>query len=131
MKFIHHQTFQKEFNKFVIQQMHCNVFEVQNILEDFQRLLEAHFERVIPISPNCFGRAISTSGYEIYWYKLIIPKCNLRKTQFPKTYLSKKNDVISFLSLGTHINNYDDSQLKAIAIKRFEEILELLNTDLQ
>jgi hypothetical protein len=79
-------------------------------------------------TPKHMGIAQGFGGFTVYWIHLVIPGCNLSRTQFPKAYFYKSDGHISFLCLDSHMQNYKDAKLRIVAGDRLKEITEVIKT---
>ena len=69
--------------------------------------------------------SVNNTG-DIEMWKVHCAVKGLRKNQRPRIYFFKYfENKISFLCFGTHLNNYDDQKLRAEAINRAKEILDI------
>lgn len=128
MDFQHHPSFLEELDKFV--RKHCyNGITVEIALKHIENLLISHFERKCSISPNHLGRAPGFGAYTIYFYRLFIGNCNLRRTQHPKSYFYMQESTISILCCDSHIDDYKDAKLRDTAKERLHEMLEVFKSE--
>lgn len=123
--FKHHPQFLSELNDFI--QKHASGRTTsEQTMNYLQNLLDKHFcEHSPQFTPKHLGQAEGFDGYLVYWFHMVIPNAGLSRTQNPKTYFLKNNDIISFLCLDSHLQNYKDEKLRKIAKKRLFEIMEI------
>ena len=118
-----HCHFPKEWEKF------CRKFvEGGKAIIELEKLLEKHFggNSGPVIGPKSIYLANNTGDLEIW--KVHCAVKGLRKNQRPRIYLLKYHKhKISFLCFGTHTDNYDDQKLRAVAISRAKEILDIMD----
>lgn len=96
-------------------------------MQETENLLTTHFCRFPQFTPKNFGLAPGTGAYNIYFLKrLVIGNSGLTKKKHPKSYLLMLDHKIGFLCLDSHADNYKDSKLRNIAIKRAEELFPVL-----
>ena len=116
-----HSDFLKEWKKF------CRKFvEGNKAIIDLEQLLKKHFsDNSGPvIGPKSLYLTNNTGDIEMW--KVYCAVKGLRKNQRPRIYFFKHSEnKISFLCFGTHLDNYDDQKLRAEAINRAKEILNI------
>lgn len=123
MDFKHHPKFLSEMDDFV--QRFCNgKTDSEKALQYIENLLEKHFSSTesFLFSSKHLGKAPGFEGLPVYWLHMIITDTNLSRTQMPKAYFYRIQGRLSILCLGTHVKNYDDGKLRAVAKKRLTEI---------
>lgn len=126
--FTHHPSFIKELEEFVGKHGSQDA-STDEAINNIQRLLFIHFYNKSPMfTPKHLGQAQGFNAFTIFWIHMVIPNCNLSRTQLPKAYFYKTDNHISFLCLDSHIQNYKDSKLRSIATKRLQEMIEVLKT---
>lgn len=125
--FVHHSSFINELNEFITKHGN-NEASSEEAMSNFQRLLTIHFYMNLGprFSAKHLGQAEGFGGYSVYWFHMVVPNCKLSRTQFPKAYLYKNENHISFLCLNSHLQNYKDSKLRNVANQRLQEIIEVL-----
>ncbi len=124
--FLTHPNFSQELDDFL---SHHGVQQTtaEEVLEHHERLFLQHFYNSSPMFTNKhLGPAQGFSGFEVYWLHMVIPNSNLSRTQMPKSYFYKTENHISFLCLNSHLQNYKDSKLRAVATKRLSDMLEVI-----
>ena len=126
MKFHHHPKFLDELDKFIGKSCSGNA-SVELTLKYIEKLIEGYLVDPSSISPKLIGRAQGFGGHYVYWFKIMIPNGGLRKTQNPKSYFYHNDDLMSFLCLDSHIQNYKDSKLRKVAQNRLDDIIQSLN----
>lgn len=126
--FAHHPNFIQELDQFINKQGSQDASSEETI-NNIQKLLFKHFYDKIPMfTQKHLGQAQGFSGFSVFWLHMVIPNCNLSRTQLPKAYFYKTDGHISFLCLDSHIQNYKDSKLRTIAIRRLQEMVDVLKT---
>ncbi len=126
--FVHHSSFFIELEEFV-SKYGSSSSSLEESLSNIQKLLVTHFYNHSPMfTPKHMGVAQGFSGFTVFWIHLVIPGCNLSRTQFPKAYFYKTDGHISFLCLDSHMQNYKDSKLRMMAGNRLKEIVEVIKT---
>lgn len=127
--FVHHPRFIQELVEFI--DNHCSASSVEETISNIERLLVKHFhDKNVSFTPKHLGMAQDFSGFTVYWLHMVIPNSDISRTQLPKAYFYKTDSHISFLCLGSHIQNYKDAKLRKIAEERLKEIAEVLKTHL-
>jgi len=120
-----HSRFDKEWEKF------CNKHtEGKKALEQLKRLLKKQFDDSSPdvIGPKSIWRVPHTGDINIW--KVICAIKGLKKKQSPRIYLAKHHkNIITFLCFNSHIQNYKNGELRAIAIKRAKEIINFYKSE--
>ena len=116
-----HSSFLKEWKKF------CRKFiDGDKAIIELEKLLKKHFDGNLNpvIGPKSLYSVNSTSDIEMWKVHCAIK--GLRKNQRPRIYFFKHSEnKISFLCFGTHLDNYNDQKLRAEAINRAKEILDI------
>ena len=116
-----HNSFLKEWKKF------CRKFiEGNKAIIDLEQLLKKHFNNNFGpvIGPKSLHLTNNTGDIEMW--KVYCAVKGLRKNQRPRIYFFKHSEnKISLLCFGTHLNNYDDQKLRAEAVDRAKEILNI------
>lgn len=124
-EYYHHPSFVKELEDFIA--AHCNsTSSATQTISDTQRLLKIHFQGTYgpQVSKKHLGQAEGFGAYNVYWLHLQIPNSGLSRTQQPKAYFYR-GEKLSFLCLGSHVDNYKDDKLRKLAKQRLNEILEI------
>lgn len=124
--FAHHPKFLQEIDEFISKR--CNsVASAEEAIGNIERLLVSHFyNKILAFTPKHFGIAQGFGGFTVYWLHTVIPNSGLSRTQLPKAYFYKSDGHISFLCLNSHVQNYQDSKLRIIALARLQETIEML-----
>lgn len=127
--FVNHPHFLKELEEFIAHHGGLTTVSPEETLGNIEKLLTKHFYDKVPMfTGKHMGQAQGFKGFPVYWLHLVIPNCNLSRTQLPKVYLYKSDLHICFLCLDSHLQNYKDAKLRKVAEKRLMEILEVLKT---
>ena len=119
-----HYIFSKEWKKF------CRKFiEGNKAIIDLEQLLKKHFDSNSgPVIGSKSLYSVNNTG-DIEMWKVHCAVKGLRKNQRPRIYFFKHSEnKISFLSFGTHLDNYDDQKIRDKAIDRAKEILNVHKT---
>ena len=123
----HHPQFLLELEEFISK--HCaGTTDASQTIRHIENLLDTHFCKKSPMfTQKHLGLAQGFDGYPVYFLHMMIPNSGLSRTQQPKAYFFYNKTYLSFLCLGSHIENYKDSKLRKIALTRLVEILKALN----
>ncbi len=116
-----HYRFLKEWEKF------CRKFIDGNkgIIE-LEKLLRKHFDGNLDPAIGAKSLYLVNNTGDIEMWKVHCAIKGLKKNQRPRIYFFKHSEnKISFLCFGTHLNNYNDQKLRAEAINRAKEILDI------
>ena len=129
--FVHHPSFIKELVGFIAKHGSQSA-SADEAIDNIEKLLLVHFYNKSPMfTPKHLGSAQGFGGFTVFWIHLVIPNCGLSRTQLPKAYFLKTDDHISFLCLNSHLQNYKDSKLRAIASERLKEMTDVIKTHIQ
>lgn len=122
----HHPQFIAELEKFISK--HCSgTTDSSQTIKHIENLLNTHFCKKSPMfTPKHLGLAPGFDGYPVYFLHMMIPNSGLSRTQQPKAYFFYNQSQLSFLCLGSHVDNYKDSKLRKVALERLTEMLEVL-----
>ncbi|MCC6131441.1 MAG: hypothetical protein IT186_16095 [Acidobacteria bacterium] len=117
--FFRHPGFEREADRF--RKKHPAFDEA---LDSLKRLLEKQFDPDDPVQVIASGLyRIEVRETETVW-KVHAHTAGLKRNQAPRVYFSQTKSSITFLAMGTHIENYDDGELRAKAMERLDEVLE-------
>lgn len=118
--FVHHPGFDAEGARF--RKKH-RTFDAD--LRRLKALLGAHFGRPPRhcIGPNSLYavQKWADDGWELWKVHCVV--VGLSSGQRPRIYFAKFSDSIALLCMDSHIEDYDDAELRARALKRLEELL--------
>ncbi|MDR2703901.1 MAG: hypothetical protein LBB58_06120 [Cellulomonadaceae bacterium] len=118
MRWLSHRQFDSEFK--TLAKRH-NGLEIG--FDNAKRLLAIQFDQDRPqtvIAPGKLHRVHSDADFEMW--KLEMAVRNLRPNQFPRIWFAQQTRLIAFLSIRSHVDNYDDSAVRQEAIARFAEL---------
>ncbi len=120
LEFILHPNFQKETAK------HKKRFSnLDGDIKKFERLCEIQFHPITPrpiIAPGKLHRRTENAVWQIWKVELVVTKTNLRPNQFPRVWFAVEGSKIAFLCIQTHMDNYKDNDIDAIASERVKDI---------
>lgn len=120
LDFIYHAKFEKEIA--ALRRRFCNIDEAIKI---FQRLCDVQFNPSSPksiIAPAKLHRVTQNDIWSLWKIELAVPKSNLRPNQFPRLWFCVQGGKIAFLCIATHIDNFSDNIMAAIALERATDI---------
>jgi hypothetical protein len=117
MIFSSHPKFDKELGTF-LKKHHKDdgwLFKLQN-------LLTSNYEkRTVNLSQEVIPPVGAYEGYKVHKVHMVIG--GISKNDRPRVCFAIKDSTIIFLCFGTHIDNYKNSVLVAIAIERIKEFI--------
>lgn len=91
----------------------------------FERLCEHQFNPENPqqcIAPAKLHRVTQHSTWTMWKTELVLVKSGLRPNQFPRLWFAVQGATISFLCMGTHVENYRDGEMDRLALIRVTEM---------
>lgn len=110
LKFIEHTVFQKEYLNF------SNKYYSNSDLQHLKNVLNFQFNPINPkliIGPGKIHRVKVCENCEIWKVEMSVK--GLRKNQSPRIWLAVAGDTLAFLTIKTHIDNYDDNEVNRFA----------------
>jgi len=116
IKFLYHDEIQKE-----IAALERRFATIHDGFAAFERLCLVQFSPTNPkqvIAPAKLHRINQNDIWTIWKIELVVPKSGLRPNQWPRAWFAVKGEVIVFLCIATHIDNYDDEKLDRLALSR-------------
>lgn len=120
IRFVCHDGLQQELKK-----LQKRFRTLNEGLEKFKKLCEAQFHPTHPttvIGPGKLHRVVENATWAIWKIELVIPDSGLRPSQFPRLWFAVKGDVIVFLCIGVHADNYDNNEMDRLATSRATEM---------
>jgi hypothetical protein len=120
MIFKTHQSFVNEYKK-----IGKKVANLDKSFAAAQKLLAEQFDPTQPnepIAPAKLHHIRHFDSFRLYKMEVVALKSGLRPNQFPRVWFALSAEVITFLTIQTHQNNYQDNQINDLAIKRYNEI---------
>lgn len=120
IQFMRHDGFEKEQRK-----LSRRFHGFDEGLKKFERICQTQFHPTLPrsvIGPGKLHRLTENTIWTLWKIELVIPGSGLRQSQFPRLWFAVKGDIIAFLCIGAHADNYDDNTMDALAIERATEI---------
>ncbi len=91
----------------------------------FELLCQKQFHPVRPqqvIGPGKLHRISQNEIWALWKVEMVVPGAGLRPNQYPRVWFGVKGDVIAFLCMGTHIDNYDDGEMDRCAKSRISDV---------
>ncbi|MDR1440286.1 MAG: hypothetical protein LBJ10_09910 [Clostridiales bacterium] len=89
-----------------------------------KKLLAAQFAADCPkraIHPGKIHHVASVPGWDVW--KVEVVSRGLRPGQWPRMWFAVSESSIALLAIGTHIQNYSDNGMEAVALGRLSELL--------
>ncbi|MFH1201064.1 MAG: hypothetical protein V1484_01905 [bacterium] len=120
IEFLYHDGIKKE-----IAALERRFRNIQESFSIFERLCESQFNPVSPqqvIAPAKLHRITQNDIWTIWKTELVIPKSNLRPSQYPRMWFAVKGAIIAFLCISSHIDNYKDVEVDTIAVSRVTDL---------
>jgi len=87
----------------------------------FERLCEKQFNPANPqqvIAPAKLHRVTQNDIWTLWKIELVIPNSGLRPNQWPRMWFVVKGEIIVFLCVSSHIDNYKDEKIDRLALSR-------------
>ena len=115
-QFLYHDGVEKE-----IAALEGRFSTIRAGLEAFERLCEVQFHPINPktvIAPAKLHRVKQNEIWSLWKIELAIPGSGLRPNQWPRMWFAVKGNVIVFLCIATHVDNYDDEAMNRRALDR-------------
>jgi hypothetical protein len=104
-------------------------YPVDKSIEYLTNLLETHFNSKVQEKPLSNNIHLAEKTESLPIYKTIIAIPGLRSGQCPRVYLLIVATTMIFLCADDHSNNYKDSELRAEAIARAKESIDILHLE--
>ncbi|OGE30541.1 hypothetical protein A2631_00010 [Candidatus Daviesbacteria bacterium RIFCSPHIGHO2_01_FULL_44_29] len=119
IEFLYHDGIQKE-----IAALGRRFSTIRDGLSAFQRLCEVQFNPTDPrqvIAPAKLHRITQNDIWTLWKTELVIPNSGLRPNQWPRMWFVVKGAIIAFLCMSSHIDNYNDEDMKRLALSRVSD----------
>ena len=116
IEFLYHEDIQKE-----IATLERRFRTLGAGLSSFERLCEVQFNPTNPrqvIAPAKLHRVTQNDIWALWKIELVIPNSGLRPNQWPRIWFAVKGAIIVFLCISTHVDNYNDEDMKRVALLR-------------
>lgn len=115
-----HRSFEAEFKAIAKRQR-----DLDESFEAAKKLLGVQFDESDPrqvIAPAKIHRLCVSDVYELW--KIEVAVKHLRPSQFPRVWFSLQPNLISFLAIRSHVDNYSDDSVQRQAADRFNELMK-------
>lgn len=119
IKFLYHNNIQKE-----ITSLGRRFRTLRDGLSTFERLCEVQFHPISPqqvITPAKIHRIVQNNLWTLWKTELVIPHSGLRPNQWPRLWFVVKGEIIVFLCISSHVDNYDDEKINNLALSRVSD----------
>lgn len=116
LEFIYHDGVEKE-----IAALERRFRTIREGLSIFERLCEKQFHPINPqqvISPGKLHRVSQNDIWTLWKAELVMPNSGLRPNQWPRVWFAVKGGILVFLSIGSHVDNYDNNEMDILASSR-------------
>jgi hypothetical protein len=117
MQWLEHDAFTREFKK-----LGKKYAAADQGLKAVKKLLAVQFDPIDPrevIAPAKIHRRHQNAVWELWKIEMMI--VGLRPSQWPRVWFVVSGDTITFLTAGTHMQNYDDNAMDKIALQRISD----------
>ncbi|MFZ3100052.1 MAG: hypothetical protein WA103_02345 [Minisyncoccales bacterium] len=116
MEFLYHEGMQKE-----IAALERRFATIRDGFSIFERLCLVQFNPTNPrqvVAPAKLHRVTQNNIWSLWKVELVIPKSGLRPNQWPRVWFAVRGEIIVFLCVAIHMDNYDDEKMNRIALSR-------------
>ncbi len=120
IEFLYHDGIQKE-----IAVLERRFRRIRDGFTIFERLCGEQFHPTDPkqvIAPAKLHRITQNDIWTLWKIELVIPDSDLRPNQYPRMWFAVKGAIIAFLCISTHIDNYNDIEMKQLALSRVTDL---------
>lgn len=117
LNFLQHDDFIREYEAFAAK-YHCH-----KDFEFLKKLLLVHYDPIKPIQvigPGKLHRVKECEGWVLWKIEMAVK--GLRKNQSPRVWFAIEGDTLAFLTIKSHIDNYDTNQADRLAEGRVTDI---------
>lgn len=121
IEFRYHDGFEKEIAALEKRRLRF----IRKSLEGFQQLCEFHFHPTAPeprIAPGKLHHITQNNTWSMWKTELPIIGSGLRPNQYPRIWFAQSGEIIAFLCVASHIDNYNDEEMNQIALSRVGDI---------
>lgn len=122
MQFLYHDSLDKEITR--LERSKIRPLREQGF-KAFERLCQLQFHPTSPqqvIGPGKLHCITQNDAWTLWKVELVVPNAGLRPNQYPRVWFAHKGASIAFLCIGTHMENYDNSEMEQLAIERVSDI---------
>lgn len=119
IQFLYHDGFKKE-----IVALERRFRTIQAGLVAFERLCEVQFSSTNPqqvIAPAKLHRVTQNDIWTLWKTELVVPNSGLRPNQWPRMWFVVKGEIVAFLSVSSHVDNYDNEDINRLALSRVSD----------
>jgi len=116
IQFLYHDGIQKE-----IATLERRFRTINDGLSAFERLCEVQFNPISPrqiIAPAKLHRITQNDVWTLWKVELVLPNSGLRPNQWPRMWFVVKGEIIAFLCISSHVDNYNDEDMNRLALSR-------------
>lgn len=120
MQFFCHEGFEKQIAALEKRRLRY----IRKSLEGFQKLCEVHFHPVCPQSRIASGklhRVTQNDLWTIWKTELPVIHSGLRSNQYPRIWFAVSGAAVAFLTMSSHIDNYNDKEMDRLALSRVSD----------
>lgn len=117
MQWLEHEAFGRELKK-----LKKKYPGVGDGLEKIKRLLAVQFDPNDPkevIAPAKIHRLHQNAIWEMWKVEVLV--AGLKPNQWPRVWFVVSGSTVTFLTLGSHTQNYDDNAMDRIALERISD----------
>jgi hypothetical protein len=97
-------------------------YAISDGMRKIKKLLEVQFDPITPrevIAPGKLHCCTRNGVWELWKVEVLVS--GLKPNQWPRVWFVLSGDTITFLTLGSHINNYSDDKMEKVALDRLAE----------
>lgn len=120
IQFLYHDGIQKEIAALEERRFRT----IRGGFSAFERLCEKQFHPTNPqsaIGPGKLHRISQNDIWTLWKIELVIPHSGLRPNQFPRMWFAVKGEIIAFLCMSSHVDNYNDKDMNRRALSRVSD----------
>jgi len=121
IQFLRHDGIEKE-----IAALERRFRTIRGGLTAFERLCQVQFNPTSPrqvIAPAKLHRISQNDVWTLWKIELVLPNSGLRPNQWPRMWFVVKGEIIAFLCIASHIDNYSDEEKDRLASSRLSDII--------
>jgi hypothetical protein len=99
--------------------------QVDDGIERIKLLLAKQFNSQLPeevIAPGKIHRVRADTIWTIWKVEVLVPKSGLKPKQWPRMWFGVSGEAITLLVIATHMQNYDNNAMDALALRRMTDI---------
>lgn len=120
IRFLYHDGIEKE-----IAALERRFRTIREGLSAFELLCEVQFNPTNPrrvIAPAKLHRVSQNDVWVLWKIELAIPNSGLRPNQWPRMWFAVKGEMIAFVCIASHVDNYNDEEMNQQAASRVTDI---------